>query len=286
MVANYPLFQPFVAGALGIVVHSRYARDIILGQSGTVAPVRQLNLPADPGPDPAAARGPSAVLRFVFCGHVGPNRRLIEFFEAWGALDSPALIHLELFGNIRSKRQLLQYAEHFGVAEYLDLRGYVSDTELDQALHCADFAINLRWPTMGEASASQLRYWSAGLPALVSNVGWYSELPDHTVCKISVDNESSDIRRLLEDALAYPGKYRQIGEQGRDYLRRYHAPADYARALAGFVEELCTERLAYRVLDRQLVQLIASMCENETDTGLFRGAIETAVATLAPGLGN
>ena len=286
MVANYPLFQPFVAGALGIVVHSRYARDIILGQSATLAPVRQLNLPGLPGQDPATQRDPSAVLRFVFCGHVGPNRRLIEFFEAWGELNSPELIHLELFGNIRSKRQLLQYAEHFGVAEYLTLRGYVSDAELDQALLYADFAINLRWPTMGEASASQLRYWAAGLPALVSDVGWYGELPDQTVCKISIDNERDDIRKLLEDALASPGKYRQTGQQGRDYLRRSHAPEDYARELAGFVEELCSERLAYRVLDCQLVQLIASMCENETDTGLFRGAIETAVATLAPGTGN
>jgi glycosyltransferase involved in cell wall biosynthesis len=285
MVANYPLFEPFVAGALGIIVHSRYARDIILGQSATLAPVRQLNLPGHPGPDPATERDHSAALRFVFCGHVGPNRRLIEFFEAWGELDSPELIRVDLFGNIRNRRQLLQYADHFGVAEYLTLRGYVSDAELDQALHSADFAINLRWPTMGEASASQLRYWAAGLPALVSDVGWYRELPDETVCKISIDNERDDIRSLLEDALVSPGKYRQIGQQGRDYLRRNHAPEHYARELAGFAEELCSERLAYRTLDRQLVQLVASMCENETDTGLFRGAIETAVATLAPSLG-
>lgn len=282
MVANFPLFQPFVAGALGIVVHSRYAMDAILRRGATVAPVRQLNLPALPGAEPVSDREPSALLKFVFCGHVGPNRRLAEFFEAWGGLDSPGQVSLELFGNIRNKRQLLQYAEHYGIADYLTLSGYVSDFELDQALQCADFAINLRWPTMGEASASQLRYWSAALPTLVSDVGWYGELPDQTVCKISIENECEDIRSLLQDALASPGKYRRTGQRGREYLCHNHSAEEYARGLVGFAEELCGARLAHRVLDQQLVSLIASMCENESDTGLFRDAIETVVATLVP----
>jgi len=241
-----------------------------------------LNLPGSPGPEPVMDQKQSSVLKFIFCGHVGPNRRLIEFFEAWGELDSPDLVSLELFGNIRNKRQLLQYAEHFGVADYLTLPGYVSDLELDRALHCADFAINLRWPTMGEASASQLRYWSAALPTLVSDVGWYGELPDQTVCKISIENECADIRRLLQDALASPAKYRHIGQQGREYLCHNHSAEHYARELVAFAEELCGERLAHRVLDQQLVLLIGSMCENETDTALFRDAIETVVATLMP----
>jgi hypothetical protein len=122
--------------------------------------------------------------------------------EAWGQLPEPGAICLDLFGNISNSRQLLQYAEHFGVADHIRLRGYVSDTQLDEALHSADFAINLRWPTMGEASASQLR--------------------------------------------------------------------------------LVRGRLAYRMLDRDLVTIIASMCENDNDTRLFRDAIEVAVATVQP----
>jgi glycosyltransferase involved in cell wall biosynthesis len=281
MVANYPLFQPFTAGALGVLVHSRYARQALLKQLGDTVPVRQLYLPALPSPEPSPDAGPTGPLQFIFCGHVGPNRRLLEFFEAWGALADPARLRLSLFGNIHNQRQLLQYAEHFSLADYIDFRGYVSDAELDEALHLAHFAINLRWPTMGEASASQLRYWSAALPTLVSDVGWYGELPDDTACKISVAHETADIRALLEDAIADPAKYERIGRNGWAYLQSQHSVETYATGLADFAAQLVQDRLACRTLDRDLVGLVAGMCDNETDTRLFRDAIETAVATLA-----
>ncbi len=286
MLARYPLFQPFVAGALGVVVHSRYARDALQRQLPPGTPLLQLNLPATGSPgeagEPARSAARPGPLRFVFCGHVGPNRRLIQFMEAWGQLPTPAAITLDLFGNISSSRQLLQYAEHFGVADHIRLRGYVSDAELDEALHSADFAINLRWPTMGEASASQLRYWSAALPTLVSDVGWYGELPDDAVCKISVDNETADLLAVFEDALSSPDKYRRIGQRGWQQLNSAHSAGYYARELVALAARLSDDRLGYRMLDQQLVSVIASMCENDNDTRLFRDAIETAVATVHP----
>jgi glycosyltransferase involved in cell wall biosynthesis len=282
MVANYPLFQPFVQNALGVIVHSRYARDILVDKLPAGTPVKHLNLPA-PAPSIVADRDyDAATLSFVFCGHVGPNRRLIEFFEAWGRLESPEKINLEIFGNVRNGKQLTRYAEHFGVADYLHLRGYVDESELEKALHCAHFAINLRWPTMGEGSASQLRYWSAALPTLVTDVGWYAELPDDAVCKIAIDNEVAGIQALLEDVLASPGKYRAVGVRGRDFLRDHHSPDNYARELASFAQALCERRLAYRALDQELVTIIASMCEEGTDTGLFRDIIETVAETFTP----
>lgn len=282
MVSSYPLFQPFVDNALGVVVHSRYAQNALLRNLPAGTLVKQLNLPA-PAPPAIANRDYSArPLRFVFCGHLGPNRRLLEFFEAWGRLDSPGRINLELFGNIRNNRQLVQCAEQFGVADYLHFRGYVAERELEKALHDAHFAINLRWPTMGEASASQLRYWSAALPTLVTDVGWYGELPDGAVCKVSPEREIDDIHALLEDALASPEKYRQVGQRGWEYLCSQHSAETYARELASFAEELCNRRLAYRALDQELVDIIGSMCADGTDTALFRDAVETAAATFTP----
>lgn len=284
MVASYPLFQPFIAGALGVVVHSRHAYTALQAQLVPDTPLLRLSLPA-PAPPPVVDRaGRSGPLRFVFCGHVGPNRRLVEFLEAWGRLAAPERITLDLFGNINNNRQIEQYAGHFGVQDYISFRGYVSDAELDQALQSSDFAINLRWPTMGEASASQLRYWSAALPTLVSDVGWYGELPDETVCKISVANESADILDLLQDALIDPSRYRQVGRRGWEWLSGEHSCQQYARELVTFAASLAEQRLAYRLLEGELVTVIASLCENATDSRLFRNAIETAVALCAGGV--
>lgn len=280
MVANYPLFQPYIEGAIGVVVHSRHAEHAVNRQTEGTLPVRYLPLPGAPCPGEGGASRGNDPLRFVFCGHVGPNRRLVQFLEAWGGLSAPGRIRLELFGNISSSKLLLDYARHFNVAEYLEFRGYVSDDELDLALQSADFALNLRWPSMGEASASQLRYWAAGLPTLVSDVGWYGEQPDDVVCKIAVSEEIPQIRALLQDALADPGKYREIGLRGCEHLRRRHLAAEYARQLTDFAVSLTRGRLAWRTLDRNLVGVIASLCDSETQIPLFRHAIETASTVL------
>ena len=41
-----------------------------------------------------------------------------------------------------------------------------------------DVLVNLRYPTMGETSGSVIRALSLGKPLVVSDVGWFSELPD------------------------------------------------------------------------------------------------------------
>jgi glycosyltransferase involved in cell wall biosynthesis len=280
MSSEFPLFLPFVEHALGVVVHSRHARDAIQARLPPGSPLLQLNLPANQPPPPPARDYRDRPLDFVFCGHVGPNRRLIEFFEAWGSLDQPESLRLHLFGKIHNSSQLSEYARRYGVSEYLDSRGYVADDELEKALQSAHFAINLRWPTMGEASASQLRYWAAALPTLVTDVGWYAELPDDVVCKISRFTEIEDIVELLRDILAAPDKYQQMAHRGWEYLGKKHGLDSYTGQLARFAGEMIRRRLAHSSIERELVSIIAEMCENEADGELFAGAVETAVATL------
>ncbi len=282
MTANYPLFLPFVEDALGVVVHSDHARRSVLDRLPCGTPVRRLDLPGTRSAAPPERDYGERPLSFVFCGHVGPNRRLVEFLEAWGGMVDPDAIRLHLYGNIHNRGELLEYAAREGVSDLIEIHGYVADEALESALQSAHFAINLRWPTMGEASASQLRYWSAALPTLVTDVGWYAELPDDAVCKVSHASEASDIARLLEDALAHPAEYLRRGRRGWEYLGERHAPASYVRQLAHFAGELLERRLACRAVEQDLVGLIAAMCEGKADIDLFAGAIETAVTTMGP----
>ena len=69
------------------------------------------------------------------------------------------------------------------------VHGYAPAADLDGALSTAGLAINLRYPTMGEASASQLRIWEHALPSLVTRVGWYASLPEDAVAHVRPENE-------------------------------------------------------------------------------------------------
>ena len=51
-----------------------------------------------------------------------------------------------------------------------------------------DVLVNLRSPTMGETSGSVIRGLALGKPMLVSDVGWFAELPDGVALKIPVDD--------------------------------------------------------------------------------------------------
>ena len=278
MVSEYPLFQPFLENALGVVVHSRHALAIVENQLPEGFPVVQLNLPYSDSEEPAVRDYLSPVLRFIFCGHVGPNRRLSEFFDAWGQLESPQRIRLDIYGNVSNARQLERLAKNFGVAQWLNFHGYVEEGQLEVALNEAHFAINLRWPTMGETSASQLRYWSAGLPTLVTDVGWYAELPDNVVCKVSPADEVRNLVEWLEQIVESPDHYATTGAAGREYMLEQHDPDNYARQLVDFAQQCGSSRLAHKCLEREFVNTIADMCEDESTIDLFRQPIDVAVA--------
>ena len=60
------------------------------------------------------------------------------------------------------------------------IHGYVRD--LDERLAEADLAVNLRYPSMGEASAAQLRIWDHALPSLVTERGGIASFREMRSC--------------------------------------------------------------------------------------------------------
>ena len=71
-----------------------------------------------------------------------------------------------------------------------------------------------------------------------------------------------------------------MAHRGWEYLGKKHGLDSYTGQLARFAGEMIRRRLAHSSIERELVSIIAEMCENEGDGELFAGAVETAVATL------
>ena len=75
-----------------------------------------------------------------------------------------------------------------------------------------DVLVNLRYPTMGETSGSVIRALSLGKPLLVSDVGWFRELPDDVVLKVPVDEyEVATLAAALELAADHGAAARRGG---------------------------------------------------------------------------
>ena len=76
---------------------------------------------------------------------------------------------------------------------------------------------------MGETSGSVIRTLSLGKPVVVSDVGWFSELPDGVALKVPVDElETRTLEAALELLGSRPDVRLAMGEAARELARREH----------------------------------------------------------------
>ncbi|MGB8644563.1 MAG: hypothetical protein WCF84_04950, partial [Anaerolineae bacterium] len=58
--------------------------------------------------------------------------------------------------------------------------------ELPDYLALCDIAVNLRYPTAGEASGGVMRLFAYGKPTIVSRTGWFAELPPPVAAQVEI----------------------------------------------------------------------------------------------------
>ena len=107
-----------------------------------------------------------------------------------------------------------------------------------------DVLVNLRYPTMGETSGSVIRALSLGKPLIVSDVGWFSELPDDAVLKVPVDEFEV---ATLEAALGFAVDHgASLGAAARAYVEREHCPRPRRRRVCRGARDGCGRRRGRR----------------------------------------
>ena len=185
---------------------------------------------------PATADPEGTTLRLVVFGFLGPNRRLPALLDVIADLPDQDLT-LDIYGVLDNPAAVDAQLAALGLAGRVRHHGFVSGQEIRAALARADLALNLRYPSMGEASASQLRIWEAGLPAVVTRTGWYATLPEDTVFFVEPEREAEDLRAHLEALRRSPEQFRQAGRRGRAVLEAEHTPERYARGLLDVVAQ-------------------------------------------------
>jgi hypothetical protein len=230
----YPLYEAALVQALAVVTHnSEVARE--LRQRFPLLPVLDLPLPFPRPPEiPVTRRGSDKVIRLIAFGFMSRNRRLVEFLVAWA--DSPwrESFVLDLVGELQDAERVEQTLQQTGLHERVNRHGFVSDAELDMLLARSDLALNLRNPTMGEASGTQLRIWANRLPSVVSDIGWYSRLPDDCVLKVDTAREQAELQVLLARLAQREIDLRALGEAGWERLGE-HDPVRYVEALLAWL---------------------------------------------------
>jgi glycosyltransferase involved in cell wall biosynthesis len=168
-------------------------------------------------------------------GFLNMNKRIPQLLEAFAAFrrERPGA-RLLLAGAAGERFDVGRRLERLGLTEGVERLDYVPEHRMWSLMAACDVLVNLRYPTMGETSGSVIRALSLGKPLLVSDVGWFSELPDDAVLKIPVDEHEVAV---IEAALGVAADHgASLGAAARGYVEREHALPGVADAYVAALE--------------------------------------------------
>ena len=209
--------------ATGLIVHSRYVEECARA-AGYEGPVWRIPHPAWEVPAfvPAQVDGSPLIGSF---GNVNASKRIPQLLEAFARLrrERPDA-RLLLVGAVSPGFDLDRRLQRLGLSEEGIVReAYVQEDRLWSLMAACDVCVNLRSPTMGETSGSVIRQLSLGKPVVVSDVGWFSELPDDVALKVPVDGQETDALYAALELLARDESARAaMSAAALDLVRREH----------------------------------------------------------------
>lgn len=233
-VVDYPLHQVATKLATEVVVHSRYSA----GKITDAFPWLPVTVLPQLYPVVAPHRIRDRLATIAVMGGGQRNRRFDWIVQALSQLDADLVqpLVLEIAGEVEPEVQL----QLDGLASLRNVRlvnhGRVSDDEFWAVFERADLMIALRQPTMGETSAVVSKALQAGLPTIVSDHGWYAELPS-CVKKIPAADDCPEalaalLRHLVLDQAAFEHWAEECSDQaGRPTFDPFAATELYAQLL-------------------------------------------------------
>ncbi|HEX2165473.1 MAG TPA: glycosyltransferase, partial [Thermoanaerobaculia bacterium] len=248
----WPLFEPAVDAALGVIVHSETARRRVLasrpGARVTVVPHHVAVEPAaDRDAERSAARRRLGLADDLFLvgtfGLQTPPKRLDVLLAAFARLAAARPeARLAVVGAVDRRVDLDRLLGGLGpAAGAVTVVGRVDDLGrfLDW-MRAVDVAVNLRHPSGGETSGTVIRLLGLGKPLVVTDGGAFAEVPDGCAAKLPPDEREVDVLAAWLEALAAdPELARAMGDAARRHMAERHSlpgsAAAYAEALAAAV---------------------------------------------------
>ena len=226
---DFPLAGEVLDHATGLIVHSRYV-ERRARESGFRGPIALIPHPAWPLPEIQPADVGGVPLYGCF-GHLNETKRIAELVSAFERVrERRPGARLLLVGSLAVRLSRLE------LPEGVEHREYVPEDELWSLMAACDAIVSLRSPTMGETSGSAIRALSLGKPLVVSDVGWFAELPADAVVKVPVDEHEEDTLLAALEALADPAVRAAMGERARELVEREHRVDRVAEAYAAVLE--------------------------------------------------
>jgi glycosyltransferase involved in cell wall biosynthesis len=110
----------------------------------------------------------------------------------------------------------------------------VSPTAYAELLRTADVAVQLRLISNGEASAAVADCLSAGLPTILTDIGWLGELPADAVSPVPLGVSAAALAERMLELVTDGARWSAMSENARVHA----AGASFSDAADAYLEAL------------------------------------------------
>ncbi|MBA2653377.1 MAG: glycosyltransferase [Tatlockia sp.] len=231
-----PMTEWLCAMAQGLITHSSWGIERVL--KSCPGPVQVVSLAYEaPTSLPMENRSTKDKLHILTIGNVNKNKRIESIITAIAknrTLRKKSIYRL--VGEISSKdrSKLSSLAKKHKVN--LIISGQVEDAVLVNAIEQADVITCLRYPALEAASASAIEALLCGKLIIVTDNGFYREIPDSCAIKINPENEISEIQSIFMQYLDDPDPLYAIAKKGQEWARATFTADNYAQKLIEMAE--------------------------------------------------
>lgn len=240
---SMPMTEWICSQAYAVITHSQWGADRVL--KSCPGPVRVVPLAYNKANSQAESVARASTphtpntLNLLTIGHINPNKRVESIIKSIGSSRSlREQIHYRLVGAIQSDsaKALDTLAAQFSVK--LTINGEVDDIKLNNAIRDTDVICCLRWPALEAASASAIEAMLHGKLVIVSDTGFYQEIPDGCAIKISPENEVDDLKKALNRLLNDRNLINSIGVRAMNWARETFTATNYAKQIVETIDQM------------------------------------------------
>lgn len=280
-----PLVKRVVDKARGIIVHSEYAKKMVIKvglDKSQVVQINQVNYDNDAqiaSEEIRTIRAKYGVadtdILVASFGYIAPTKRNYQVIQAIN----------EVQKNLGFRLKYLMVGEGDYVDACLNERimktGYIPLQVFEKIIECVDIVVNLRYPSMGETSAALLRALTAGKACIVTDDAWFSELPDDVVIKIPVAEslEKVALKEVIERLVGDPGQRLDLGRRAKEYVLKEHDPDKIAKKIMSVISSDFSRVYTDKYLDC-IAQRLLNMGLTEEHESYLRVLSERLVQVL------
>lgn len=252
-----------------VIVHSKTAAEVVRRQSRTVPCTIIPHIARDPGPGKTLGdRREGARVRVASFGQIQPNKLIPDVIRAVAAASKRYEVEYVLAGSAGGMHNdIRQLAHDGGIADRLKMLGRMEEDAMLDLMRESDIVVSLRYPSFGETSGVVINALTIGSALIVTNTGWYGELPDDVVVKVPVSVDA--LRDKLLWLLGHPEIRDQLAQNSREWAERTMSPSKVIPQYHALLREAPDgRRRIFSLYARKMLQAVGDLPPQQVNAAL------------------